>query len=109
MDYRRNLPSAPPDAPWVRSDRVVANYVTQVFHKFDVRTVAQIRFKLPADTSEGRDLFSDFHHEIWAASAQNRLEIMRELEGGRRNDLIRVFKYVTDWQQTMSSMAKKKR
>ncbi|KAI0011590.1 hypothetical protein F4779DRAFT_626441 [Xylariaceae sp. FL0662B] len=109
MDHRRNLPPAPPDAPWVRSDRAVGNYVTQVFHKFDTELVAQIRSKLPADNSEGRDLSSDLQHELWAVSAQNRLEIARKLEGGLRNDLIGVFKYVTDWQQTMSNMAKKKR
>ncbi|KAI0887505.1 uncharacterized protein GGS22DRAFT_198751 [Annulohypoxylon maeteangense] len=109
MDHRRNLPPAPPDAPWARSDRVVSNYVTQVFHKFDAKLVAQIRSKLPADTSEDRDLSSDLQHELWAASAQNRLEIVHKLEAGLQNDLIGVFKYVTDWQQTMSSMAKKKR
>lgn len=109
MDHRRNLPPAPPDAPWVHSDRVVCNYVTQVFHKFDAKLVTQIRSKLPADTSEGKDLSPELLRELWAASAQNRLEIVRKLEGGLRNDLIGVFKYVADWQQTMSNMAKKRR
>ncbi|KAI0379217.1 alcohol acetyltransferase-domain-containing protein [Hypomontagnella monticulosa] len=109
IDHRRNLPPAPSDAPWVRSERVVANYVTQVFHKFDAKLVAQVRSKLPADTSEGIDLSSNLQHELWAASAQNRLEIKHKLECGLRNDLIGVFKYVKDWTQTMSNMAKKKR
>ncbi|OTB02045.1 hypothetical protein M426DRAFT_13887 [Hypoxylon sp. CI-4A] len=109
MDHRRNLPPAPPDAPWVRSDKVVANYVTQVFHTFDTKQVAQIRSKLPADTSKGRDLSPGLQHELWAASTQNRLEIVRKLKGGLQNDLIGVFKCVTDWQQTMSNMGKKKR
>ncbi|KAL9607236.1 MAG: hypothetical protein Q9167_007831 [Letrouitia subvulpina] len=109
MDHRRNLPSAPPDAPWVRSDRAVGNYVTQLLHKFDRELVTRIRSKLPADASEGRDLSADLRRELWAVSAQNRLEIVRKLEAGLRNDLVGLFKYVTDWQQTMSNMAKKRR
>ena len=109
MDHRRNLPPAPPGAPWVRSDRVVSNYVTQLPHRFDTELVARIRSKLPADASEGRDLSTDVQRELWAASAQNRLEIVRKLNVGLRNDLIGVFKHVTDWQQTMKDIAKKKR
>lgn len=109
IDHRRNLPPAPPGAPWVRSDRAVSNYVTQLPHRFDTELVAQIRSKLPADASERRDLSADLQRELWAVSAQNRLEIVRKLDAGLRNDLIGVFKYVTDWQQTMSDMAKKTR
>lgn len=109
MDHRRNLPPAPPNAPWVRSDRAVGNYVTQVLHRFDAELVARIRSKLPADASAGRDLSADLRRELWAVSAQNRLEIVRKLEAGLRNDLVGVFKYVKDWQQTMRDMAKKTR
>ncbi|KAL9023004.1 MAG: hypothetical protein Q9196_007434, partial [Gyalolechia fulgens] len=109
VDHRRNLPPAPPDAPWVRSDRAVGNYVTQLPHRFDRELVARIRSKLPADASEGRDLSADVRRELWAVSAQNRLEIVRKLEAGLRNDLVGVFKYVTDWQRTMRDMAKKTR
>ena len=109
MDHRRNLPPAPPDAPWVRSDRAVGNYVTQLPHRFDTELVARIRSKLPADASEGRDLSPDLRRELWAVSAQNRLEIVRKLEAGLRNDIVGVFKYVTDWQLTMRDMEKKKR
>ena len=109
VDHRRNLPPAPPDAPWVRSDRAVSNYVTQLLHKFDTELVARIRSKLPADASEGRDLSADLQRELWVVSAQNRLEIVRKLEAGLGNDLVGVFKYVTDWQQTMRDMAKKTR
>jgi hypothetical protein len=109
MDHRRNLPPAPPDAPWVRSDRAVSNYVTQLPHRFDRELVARIRSKLPADASEGRDLSADLRRELWAVSAQNRREIVCKLEAGLRNDLVGVFKYVTDWQQTMRGMAKKTR
>ena len=72
------------------------NYVTQLLHSFDAKQVARIRFKLSVDVSEGRDLFADLRREFWAVSAQNRLEIVRKLEVGLRNDLIGVFKYVTD-------------
>lgn len=96
VNHRRHLPPAPPDAPWVRFDRAVSNYVTQLLHKFDTELVARIRSKLPADTSEGRDLSANLQRELWAVSIQNRLEIVRKLEAGLRNDLIRVFKYVTD-------------
>ncbi|MCJ1383317.1 hypothetical protein MMC17_006430 [Xylographa soralifera] len=109
MDHRRNLPPAPPDAPWVQSDRAMGNYVTQLPHRFETELVARIRSKLPADASEGRDLSADLQRELWAVSAQNRLEIVRKLEAGLRNDLVGVFKYVTDWQQTMRDMAKKTR
>ncbi|KAL9116205.1 MAG: hypothetical protein Q9227_000576 [Pyrenula ochraceoflavens] len=109
MDHRRNLPPPPLDAPWARSDRAVGNYVTQLPHRFDADLVARIRSKLPADASEGKDLSADLQRELWAASAQNRLEIVRKLEDGLRNDIVGLFKYVTDWQQTMSDMAKKKR
>lgn len=96
VDHRRNLPPAPPGAPWVRSDRAVSNYVTQLPHRFDTELVAQIRSKLPADASEGRDLSADLQRELWAVSAQNRLEIVGKLDAGLRNDLVGVFKHVTD-------------
>lgn len=109
MDHRRNLPPAPPGAPWVRSDRAVGNYVTELPLRFDTELVARIRSKLPADASEGRDLSADLQRELWAVSAQSRLEIVRKLDAGLRNDLIGVFKHVTDWQQTVRDMAKKRR
>ncbi|KAJ8096668.1 hypothetical protein POJ06DRAFT_286952 [Lipomyces tetrasporus] len=109
MDHRRNLPPAPPDAPWVRSDRAVGNYVTQCLHRYETELVARIRSKLPADASEGRDLSADLQRELWAVSAQNRQEIVGKLETGLRNDLVGLFKYVTNWQQTMSKMAKRTR
>ena len=64
MDHRRNLPPAPPDAPWVRPDRAVGNYVTQLLHKFDTELIARLRSKLPADASEGRDLSTDLQREL---------------------------------------------
>ncbi|KAF1962886.1 hypothetical protein CC80DRAFT_530784 [Byssothecium circinans] len=109
MDHRRNLPTAPPDAPWGSSDRAVSNYVTQLPHRFETDLVARIRSKLPANSSEGIDLSADLQRELWAESAQNRLEIVRKLEAGLRNDLVGLFKYVTDWQKTMSDMAKNTR
>ena len=45
----------------------------------------------------------------FSVSAQNRLEIVRKLEAGLRNDLVGVFKWVTDWQKMMNDMAKKTR
>ena len=109
MDHRRNLPPAPPGAPWVRSDRAVSNYVTQLPHRFDTKLVARIRSKLPTDASEGRDLSADLQRELWAVSTQDRLEIVRKLDAGLRNDLVGVFKHVTDWQQMMKDIAKKRR
>lgn len=109
IDHRRDLPPAPPDAPWVRSDRAVSNYVTQLPHRFHQELVARIRSKLPADASEGRDLSADLQRELWAASAQNRREIVQKLDAGLRNDLIGVFKHVTDWQRTMGDMARRRR
>jgi hypothetical protein len=109
IDHRRNLPAAPSDAPWVRSDRAMGNYVTQLPHRFEMNLVAQIRSKLPADASEGRDLSTELIRELWEISAQNRLKTLRKLETGLRNDIVGVFKFVTDWQQTMRDMAKKTR
>lgn len=74
--------------------------------------MARIRSRLPADGSEGRGscpLSADLQRELWAASAQNRREISDKLEAGLRNDLVGLFKYVTDWKQTMSNMAKRTR
>ncbi|KAH8678559.1 hypothetical protein BGZ60DRAFT_246590 [Tricladium varicosporioides] len=88
MDHRRNLPPARPEDPWARSDRAVGNYVTQLPHRFDAGLVARIRSKLSADASEGRDLSVDLQHELWAVSAQNRLEIARKVGAGLRNDLV---------------------
>ncbi|THV49058.1 hypothetical protein BGAL_0213g00040 [Botrytis galanthina] len=63
----------------------------------------------PPDASEGRDLSTDLQRELWAVSAQNRLEIISKLEAGLQNDIVGLFKYVTDWQKTMKDMAKKRR
>jgi hypothetical protein len=112
MDHRRNLPPAPPDAPWGSSDRAVGNYVTQLLHRFETELVARIRSKLPGSTSSGSEeihLSTDLQRDIWMAAAQNRQEIVRKLEAGLRNDLVGMFKYVTDWKKTMSDMAKKTR
>lgn len=109
IDHRRNLPPAPADAPWVSSDRAVGNYVTQLPHRYKTELVSRIRSKLPADASEGRDLSTDLQSELWAVSAQNRLEIVGKLQSGLQNDVVGLFKYVTDWQKTMRDMAKKKR
>lgn len=109
VDHRRNLPPAPPDVPWVSYDRAVANYVTQAFHKYDARQVKRIRSKLPANANEGKDLSADIQRELWAVSARSRREIVSRLDKGLRNDLVGVFKYVTDWQQTMMDQAKKTR
>jgi hypothetical protein len=109
MDHRRNLPPASPDAPWGSSERAVSNYVTQLPHKFETDLVARIRSKLPVISNEEIDLSADLQHELWTVAAQNRLEIVRKLEVVLRNDLVGVFKYVTDWQKTMSDMAKRTR
>ncbi|KAF7956432.1 hypothetical protein EAE96_003773 [Botrytis aclada] len=109
VDHRRNLPPPPPDASWARSNRAMANYVTQCLHKFDTQLVARIRSKLLADAREGRDLSTDLQRELWAISAQSRLEIISKLEAGLRNDLIGLFKYVTNWEKTMKDVAKKRR
>ncbi|KAK4182448.1 hypothetical protein QBC35DRAFT_172314 [Podospora australis] len=110
VDHRRNLPPAPPDAPWVRSDRAVSNYVTQCVHRYDPDLVARIRSELPPnDSSEERALSGNLERELWAVSAQNRREIVKKLEGGLRNDLVGLFKYVTDWKSTMKNMANRTR
>ncbi|KAL1603465.1 Alcohol acetyltransferase [Paraconiothyrium brasiliense] len=109
MDHRRNMPPAPPGAPWAQSDRAVSNYVTQCLHRYETDLAARIRSKLPANSGEGIDLTADLQRELWAASAQNRQEIVRKIESGLRNDLLGVFKWVTNWQQTMGDMAKKTR
>ncbi|KAI0188421.1 hypothetical protein F4808DRAFT_63041 [Astrocystis sublimbata] len=109
MDHRRNLPPAPPDAPWARSDRAVSNYVTQLIHTYDPDLVTRIRSKLPTDAKEERDLSADLLRDLWAVSAQNRREIVGKLENGLQNDLVGIFKYVTDWQQTMKGLVKKRR
>ncbi|KAF2470535.1 uncharacterized protein BDR25DRAFT_303975 [Lindgomyces ingoldianus] len=111
VDHRRNLPAAPPDAPWGSSNKAVGNYVTQLPHRFETELVARIRSKLPAtcNSDEGINLSAELQRELWAASAQNRLEIVRKVEAGLRNDIVGLFQYVTDWQKTMSDMAKKTR
>lgn len=108
VDHRRNLPPAPSDAPWGSSDRVVANYVTQCLHRWDQQIVTQIRSKLTT-TSDIKHLSPELQRELWAISAQNRQDIVDKLRTGLQNDLIGIFKYVTDWQKTMSDMASKKR
>lgn len=109
VDHRRNLPAAPPAAPWGRSDRAVSNYVTQTFHRYEPELVKRIRSKLAADASEGKELSADLQRELWDVSARDRLDIVRKLEGGLRNDLVGTFKYVTDWHHTMKNQAKKTR
>jgi len=109
VDHRRNLPPAPPDAPWGSCNRAISNYVTQVLHKYNAELVTRIRSKLPSETSEEIDLNPELQQELWTVSAQNRQEIVRKLEAGLKNDLVGLFKYVTDWQKTMSDMAKRTR
>jgi hypothetical protein len=111
VDHRRNLPTAPPNAPWGSSNTVVGNYVTQLPHRFETELVARIRSKLPAicNSDEGTDLSAELQRELWVVSAQKRLEIVRKVKAGLRNDIVGLFQYVTDWQKTMSDMARKTR
>lgn len=109
VDHRRNLSPAPPDAPWGRQDRAVANYVTQAFHRYGPKLVTRIRSKLPADATQGKHLSAELQRELWAASARSRREIVNKLNSGGRNDLVGAFKYVTDWEKTMKGQARKKR
>ncbi|KZZ88488.1 Alcohol acetyltransferase [Moelleriella libera RCEF 2490] len=108
-DHRRNLPPAPPDAPWAQSERAVANYVSQCLHRYETELVARVRSKLPVESGEERALSAELQRELWAVSARNRDEIVAKLKAGLKNDLIGVYKYVTDWQGTMRGLAKKKR
>lgn len=112
IDHRRNLPPAPPDAPWGRADRTVANYATQAYHRYEPEQVTRVRAKLAAGVgadSGAKGLSADVLAELWAASAQSRREIVGRLEAGLRNDLIGVTKYVPDWQKAMRDQAKKTR
>ncbi|KAK8124242.1 alcohol acetyltransferase-domain-containing protein [Apiospora kogelbergensis] len=109
IDHRRNLPPAPPDVPWAQSDRAVANYVTQMPHRYDTELVARIRSKLPAEKGEGVAMSADLQRELWDVSVRSRQEITARLEARLRNDIVGVFKYVTDWQKTMKDQAKKTR
>jgi hypothetical protein len=111
VDHRRNLPDAPPNAPWGTSAKVVGNFVTQLLHRFETEAVAQIRSKLPptCDSNEDIDMTAELLDELWAVSAQNRLEIAAKVEDGLRNDIVGLFQYVTDWKKTMSDMAKRTR
>ncbi|KAM7221900.1 hypothetical protein V8F06_002651 [Rhypophila decipiens] len=112
IDHRRNLPlaAAPPDVPWVKNERAVGNYVTQLMHRYEPGLVAGIRSKLLPDT-KGGDLSADLVDELWAESARNRQQIVDKLQSCQNNDLIGLFKWVNvrDWQSTMREMAKKTR
>jgi hypothetical protein len=90
----------------------VSNYVTQCLHRWDTELVARIRSKLSANAASGvggKELSPDLQRELWAVSARNRREIAHMLETGLRNDVVGLFKYVSDWQQTMANMAKRTR
>ncbi|KAJ1323049.1 Alcohol acetyltransferase [Microdochium nivale] len=130
MDHRRNLPPppsgekthAPQPPPWGWPDRAVANYVTQLPHRYDAVLVARIRsrikrwqqIKKTAGRVAGEDgqdspLSTELLTELWLAAAQSRREIKRQLELGLRNDTVGVFGYVRDWQATMRDMARRPR
>ncbi|KAG8160872.1 hypothetical protein KVR01_009136 [Diaporthe batatas] len=109
VDHRRNLPPAPRGVPWVSYDRAVANYVTSAVHKYDRSLVKRVRSKLRADTSEKKKMSPSLQRELWAVSSRSRQEIVSRLDKGVRNDPVGVFKYVTDWQQTMRDQASKTR
>jgi hypothetical protein len=52
---------------------------------------------------------AELQAELWAVSAQIRLEIAAKVEDGLRNDIVGLFQYVADWEKTMSNMAKRTR
>jgi hypothetical protein len=124
VDHRRNLPpgASPPNAPWGTNDRLVGNYVTQCFHRWDAKMVARIRAELPpatndaatgasasAETGKGKELSPALERALWVAAAQNRREIAAKLDAGLRNDMLGLFKHVTDWKKTMRNFARRKR
>ncbi|CAI6290749.1 unnamed protein product [Periconia digitata] len=111
VDHRRNLPDAPPNAPWGSSSKAVGNFVTQLLHRFETEAVSRIRSKLPpaCDGSTSIDLSAELQDELWAVCAQNRREIAAKVQDGLRNDVVGLFQYVTDWKKTMSDMASRTR
>ena len=118
VDHRRNLPADGEGGPWGGTDRAVGNYVTQCMHRYGESVVADIRSKLipspppPGTTTplpEARQLSTALEQQLWVISARNRQEIVDKLAAGLQNDLVGLFKYVTDWQKTMSGMAKRRR
>ncbi|KXJ86603.1 hypothetical protein Micbo1qcDRAFT_219216 [Microdochium bolleyi] len=128
MDHRRNLPPAETGAPWEAADRAVANYVTQLPHRYNVSLVAKIRSKFQQQQQSGLEakdnkagnglhggnkhpllLAPDLLEEMWAVATRSRSEITRQLALGLRNDILGIFKYVGDWQGTMREMARRPR
>ncbi|KAH7025113.1 uncharacterized protein B0I36DRAFT_295901 [Microdochium trichocladiopsis] len=103
MDHRRNLPAdGTADGPWGGKDRAHSSQL-----------VARIRGLLDPLSREkmGTEYFlsTELVREVWAVSAQSRKEIARQLELGLKNDIVGMFKFVGDWQQTMKEMAKRPR
>lgn len=120
VDMRRYVDESPPDYPWLQPNLTMGNFVTIMTHEFESRLVDQIRARLadnaaasgapgepgqvatPALSVELMDL-------LWSAAASVRRDIERRLELGLKNDMVGVLKFVGNWQQEMSSAARKNR
>ena len=121
-DLRQILPSHPTKYPWLEPKETMCNYVSVVEHEYDATLVAQIRAKLPLETSRaegegtpppattaGQPLPVDLLDLVWSVAARVRREIKARLDLGGRNDLLGMMKLVSDWNDAMRKQARRPR
>ncbi|KAI1827312.1 alcohol acetyltransferase-domain-containing protein [Xylaria intraflava] len=109
INMRQFVPS-PPGYEWLQPDRTMANFVTQMQHKFKPGLVAKFHSQNPPTLKDGEPVLG---HEstslIWDTAARVRGEIADKLSIGGRNDIVGAMKFVRDWNTQMKNTVRKPR
>ncbi|KAI0465886.1 alcohol acetyltransferase [Xylaria cf. heliscus] len=111
IDMRRFVPSSPTGYEWLKPDRTMGNFVTQIHHTFDPDLVAKIRSRQSSISKDEQVLELDNKTAdlIWDTATRIRAEIQNKLNIGVKNDVVGALKFVKDWNAQMKNAARRPR
>ncbi|KAI1373900.1 hypothetical protein F4677DRAFT_447872 [Hypoxylon crocopeplum] len=104
IDARRFLPAGPGFQP----DRTMANYVTQMYHKFGRAAVDGLRSSASSSSSSS-EAETETLERVWSVAADVRRQLEAKLASGLKNDEICLGRFVGDWRAQQREKATKPR
>ncbi|KAI2626771.1 hypothetical protein GGR54DRAFT_629131 [Hypoxylon sp. NC1633] len=93
VNIRRILPPDHPSYPGLVPERIIGNYVSMIYHKYDPDLVARVRSELGRKATYTRDF------DTWPHRPKN----------GARNEPVGLMKFIGDWRAEMNGKLTKPR
>ncbi|KAI0483419.1 alcohol acetyltransferase-domain-containing protein [Xylaria cf. heliscus] len=108
INLRRHLPAQHPKCPWLVPEHTISNFVSLMSHKFNTSLTEQVRSHFQS-THASENLSPGLLDLMWTVSSTVRGEIEQRLKRGLKNDAVGLMKYVPNWQEQLSNLARKPR